>query len=182
MACSKFFSNWPSAVLRGVKDSYAPSLYQIYLLVISFIHDCIDPPVFYSTLSTPDVNAPLLPATATSPIRSRVGQKRLELLSWNGKCWLGILQERGFDSLERWALKEVSDHTSLSWTFVFGFISFIFLHLEMWKNIIINKYLVSKWRRAKRNELSSLSFSFAEVFLNILVIATSHDLYVTCFW
>jgi hypothetical protein len=34
-------------------------------------------------------------------------------LKWIGKRWLGIRQERGFDALEGWALKEISDRKSL---------------------------------------------------------------------
>jgi hypothetical protein len=30
-------------------------------------------------------------------------------LKWIGKRWLAIRQERGFDALEGWALKEISD-------------------------------------------------------------------------
>ena len=56
-----------------------------------------------------DVNAPLLPAT--SHVRVQVEQTRLELLKWIGKRWLAIRQERGFDPLEGWALKEISDRT-----------------------------------------------------------------------
>ena len=56
-----------------------------------------------------DVTAPLLPAT--SHVRVQVEQTRLELLKWIGKRWLGIRHERGFDALEGWALKEISDRT-----------------------------------------------------------------------
>jgi hypothetical protein len=35
-------------------------------------------------------------------------------LKWIGKNWLGIHQEWGFDALKGWALKEISDRTSLS--------------------------------------------------------------------
>ena len=41
----------------------------------------------------------------------QVEETRLELLKWIGKRWLGIRQERGFDVLEGWALKEISDRT-----------------------------------------------------------------------
>ncbi|KAF8808337.1 hypothetical protein BYT27DRAFT_7337833 [Phlegmacium glaucopus] len=55
-----------------------------------------------------DVNAPLLPATLD--VRVQIKQTRLELLKWIGKHWLAIRQECGFDPLERWALKEISDY------------------------------------------------------------------------
>ncbi|KAF8881150.1 hypothetical protein CPB84DRAFT_1851646 [Gymnopilus junonius] len=47
---------------------------------------------------------------ATSHVRVQVEQTRLELLKWIGKRWLVIRQEKGFDPLEGWALKEISDH------------------------------------------------------------------------
>ena len=56
-----------------------------------------------------EVNAPQL--TAKSHIRDQVEQTRLELLKWIGHRWLAIRQERGFDLLEGWALKEISDRT-----------------------------------------------------------------------
>jgi hypothetical protein len=71
-----------------------------------------------------DVNAPLL--QATSHIRVQVEQTRLELLKWIGKHWLGIRQERGFDALEGWALKEISDRTSFPKIFSFFFLIFFF--------------------------------------------------------
>ena len=76
-----------------------------------------------------DVNAPLLPAT--SPIRSQVEQTRLELLKWIGKRWLGIRQERAFDPLEGWALKEISDRaSSFPEYFPLG-LSYIFFTLDI---------------------------------------------------
>ena len=56
-----------------------------------------------------DVNAPLL--LATSHVRVQVEQTRLELLKWIGKRCLAICQERAFDPLEGWALKDISDRT-----------------------------------------------------------------------
>ena len=47
----------------------------------------------------------------TSHVRVQVEQTRLELLKRIGKPWFGIRQERGFDPLEGWALKEISDRT-----------------------------------------------------------------------
>ena len=37
-----------------------------------------------------------------------VEQTRLELLKWIGRQWTGIREKQGFDSLEEWALKEIS--------------------------------------------------------------------------
>ena len=50
---------------------------------------------------------PLLPAT--SHVRVQGEQTRVELLKWIGKRWFGIRQERGFDPLEGWALKDLGD-------------------------------------------------------------------------
>lgn len=49
---------------------------------------------------------------AISHIRVQVEETRLELLTWIAKRWLVVRQERGFDALEGWALKEISDRTS----------------------------------------------------------------------
>ncbi|KAF8155388.1 hypothetical protein B0H34DRAFT_798582 [Crassisporium funariophilum] len=85
-----------AAVLRGVREPHAANLYQT--LVSSIL---LRP-------HPTEVNAPML--SATSHIRVQVEQTRLELLKWIGKRWLAIRQERGFDALEGWALKEISDH------------------------------------------------------------------------
>ena len=45
----------------------------------------------------------------TSAIRQRVEHTRLDVLRFIRKRWLGIRQEGGFDDLEGWALKEISD-------------------------------------------------------------------------
>ena len=47
-------------------------------------------------------------------------------LKWIDKRWLGIRQERAFDALEGWALKEISDRTFNTIRFEFYFY-FIFL-------------------------------------------------------
>lgn len=49
--------------------------------------------------------------SSTSHIRVQVEQTRIDLLKWIGKRWIGIRQEGGFDELEGWALKEISDST-----------------------------------------------------------------------
>jgi len=59
-----------------------------------------------------EVDAPHLPAT--SHIRVQVEQTRLELLKWIGHKWLAIRHDRGFDPLDGWALKEISDRKSNS--------------------------------------------------------------------
>ncbi|KAF9521830.1 hypothetical protein CPB83DRAFT_801138 [Crepidotus variabilis] len=89
-----------AAVLRGVKEPFAPSLYQT--LVSSIL---LRP-------HPTEVNAPLL--TATSHIRIQVEQTRVELLKWIGKRWLAIRQDRGFDGLEGWAATEISDNIEVA--------------------------------------------------------------------
>lgn len=84
------------SVMRGVKEVWAAPLYQT--LVSSIL---LRP-------HPTEANAPLL--SATSHIRVQVEQTRLELLKWIGKRWIAIRQERGFDPLDGWALKEISDH------------------------------------------------------------------------
>ncbi|TFK20474.1 hypothetical protein FA15DRAFT_625369 [Coprinopsis marcescibilis] len=85
-----------AAVLRGVKEPSSAVLYQT--LVAS---------ILLRPHPTED-DQPLL--SATSHIRVEVEQTRLELLKWIGKRWIGIRQEQGFDNLEGWALKEISDY------------------------------------------------------------------------
>lgn len=46
--------------------------------------------------------------SATSLIRQRVEDTRVELLKWMKKRWVSIRMEGGFDNLEPWALKEIS--------------------------------------------------------------------------
>ncbi|PPR04884.1 hypothetical protein CVT24_007143, partial [Panaeolus cyanescens] len=84
-----------AAVLRGVREQWAPSVYQT--LVSSIL---LRP-------HPTEGNASML--SATSHIRVQVEQTRVELLKWIGKRWLAIRNARGFDSLEPWALKEISD-------------------------------------------------------------------------
>ncbi|PPQ81000.1 hypothetical protein CVT26_003679 [Gymnopilus dilepis] len=84
------------AVLRGVKEAWAPSVYQT--LVSSIL---LRP-------HPTDVTDTLL--SATSHVRVQVEQTRIELLKWIAKRWITIRQEKGFDPLEGWALKEISDH------------------------------------------------------------------------
>ncbi|KDR66670.1 hypothetical protein GALMADRAFT_147723 [Galerina marginata CBS 339.88] len=85
-----------SAVLRGVKEPYAATLYQTLVSSILLRPHPQNP------------TTPLLPAT--SHVRVQVEQARLDLLKWIGGRWLGVRQAKGFDLLEGWALKEISDH------------------------------------------------------------------------
>ncbi|KAG6848735.1 hypothetical protein H0H93_014541, partial [Arthromyces matolae] len=85
-----------AAVLRGVHERNAAILYQI--LVSSIL---LRP-------HPTEADAPML--SSTSHVRVQVEQARVDLLRWIGKRWLGIRQEGGFDQLEGWALKEISDN------------------------------------------------------------------------
>ena len=79
-----------AAVLRGVKDAYAASLYHVIFYIYSAfayytksVMFLIDSRIFCSTCLHPrDVSAPLLPAT--SHVHVQVEQTRLELLKWIG--------------------------------------------------------------------------------------------------
>ncbi|KAF5375735.1 hypothetical protein D9615_009407 [Tricholomella constricta] len=88
-----------ASVGRGVNERNAAQLYQASLTLVS------------SILLRPhltETDAPML--SSTSHIRVQVEQARVDLLKWIGKRWLGIRQEGGFDELEGWALKEISDN------------------------------------------------------------------------
>lgn len=52
-----------------------------------------------------DPNLTMLPAT--SLVRQRVEETRVELLRWMKKRWVVIRMEGGFDKLDGWALKEI---------------------------------------------------------------------------
>ena len=51
--------------------------------------------------------------SATSLIRQRVEDTRMELLRWMKKRWVSIRMEGGFDNLDSWALKEISHGKAL---------------------------------------------------------------------
>ena len=44
----------------------------------------------------------------------QVDECRAEIIRWLRKRWFSVRQEAGFDSLERWALQEISSGSSLS--------------------------------------------------------------------
>ncbi|EKM74816.1 hypothetical protein AGABI1DRAFT_132857 [Agaricus bisporus var. burnettii JB137-S8] len=85
-----------AAVLRGVKESYAATLYQTLVSSVLLKPHPTEP------------NSAFLPST--SQIRQHVEQTRIEILKWISKRWMQIRQEHGFDSLEGWTLKEISDY------------------------------------------------------------------------
>lgn len=86
------------AVLRGLRESWAATLYQSLVS-----HILLRP-------SDMEEREPMLPAT--SPLRGIVENTRLEVLKWIGRRWIGIRAEKGFDTLEGWAVKEISDRKS----------------------------------------------------------------------
>lgn len=62
------------------------------------------------TNATTGETAPLL--TSTSPIRKQAEQCRLDIIRWLRKRWLNVRTVNGFEPLEDWALKEISDGTA----------------------------------------------------------------------
>ena len=47
--------------------------------------------------------------SSTSHVRVQVEQTRMDLLRWMRRRWIQVRQEGGFDTLESWAIKEISD-------------------------------------------------------------------------
>lgn len=46
--------------------------------------------------------------SSTSHVRVQVEQTRMDVLRWLRRRWINVKQEGGFDTLESWALKEIS--------------------------------------------------------------------------
>ncbi|KAH7886811.1 hypothetical protein F5I97DRAFT_1808109 [Phlebopus sp. FC_14] len=82
------------ALKRGMGERWAGEVYQT--LVSSIL---LRP-------HPTDTESTLLPQN--SPLRALVEDARLDLLRWIRKRWVGIRQEGGFDALEGWAVKEIS--------------------------------------------------------------------------
>ncbi|KAF9038308.1 hypothetical protein BDZ89DRAFT_1090557 [Hymenopellis radicata] len=85
-----------ASVKRGLNDKNAALVYQT--LVSSIL---LRP---HAT----DSNQPML--SPTSHVRVQVEQTRMDVLQWLKKRWLGVRQEGGFDDVEGWAVKEISDY------------------------------------------------------------------------
>ncbi|KIL58305.1 hypothetical protein M378DRAFT_181318 [Amanita muscaria Koide BX008] len=83
------------SLLRGVNDKNAPMLYQSLVSSVLLRTSLADP------------NQAML--SPTSHIRVQVEQAQSDILARIGKRWLNIRQEGGFDDLEGWAAKEISD-------------------------------------------------------------------------
>lgn len=84
-----------ASVKRGLNDKNAGLVYQALVSII-LLRPHAD-----------DSNQPML--SQTSHVRIQVEQARLDVLQWLKKHWLGVRQEGGFDELEGWAVKEISD-------------------------------------------------------------------------
>ena len=46
--------------------------------------------------------------SSTSAIRVQVEETRMDILRWLRKKWVGVRQEGGFNTLDGWAVKEIS--------------------------------------------------------------------------
>ncbi|KAM6503815.1 hypothetical protein JOM56_000758 [Amanita muscaria] len=87
------------SLLRGVNDKNAPLLYQTLVSSVLLRPSLTDP---NQTMLSP-----------TSYIRMQVEQAQSEILVRIGRRWVNIRQEGGFDDLEGWAAKEISDGESV---------------------------------------------------------------------
>lgn len=94
----------------------------------------MDPPpqtIVSSILLRPHVtetDATMLPQT--SQIRAQVEEARVDLLRWIRKRWMGVRQEGGFDALEGWSIKEISQGATHYQKFIhFACSSIPFIHL-----------------------------------------------------
>ncbi|KAF9242262.1 hypothetical protein BU15DRAFT_86859 [Melanogaster broomeanus] len=82
------------ALKRGMSERYAATVYQ------TLVSSILLRPHATETDSTM--------LSQTSHIRSQVEETRLDLVRWLRKRWMGIRQEGGFDALEGWSIKEIS--------------------------------------------------------------------------
>ncbi|KAF8908755.1 hypothetical protein CPB85DRAFT_1308603 [Mucidula mucida] len=85
-----------ASVKRGLNDKNAGLVYQT--LVSSIL----------LRQHASDSNQPML--SPTSHVRVQVEETRMDVLQWLKKRWLGVRQEGGFDDVEGWAVKEISDY------------------------------------------------------------------------
>jgi len=84
-----------AAITRGVNERNAVVLYQTLVSSTPL------------RLHPAEANAPML--SSASQIRIRVEQARVDILRWISQHWIVIRHKGGFDELEGWAIKEISD-------------------------------------------------------------------------
>ncbi|KAG7448416.1 uncharacterized protein BT62DRAFT_964788 [Guyanagaster necrorhizus] len=89
-----------ASVKRGVNDKNAAIVYQTLVSNILLRPHPIES------------DQAMLPGT--SHVRVQVEQTRLDVISWLRKRWLGVRNEGGFEGLEGWAIKEISDSIEIS--------------------------------------------------------------------
>ncbi|KAL4249775.1 hypothetical protein ABKN59_007599 [Abortiporus biennis] len=82
------------ALRRGLSETNAGTLYQ------TLVSSVLLRPHITETDQTM--------LSSTSHIRVQVEQTRVDILRWLRRRWIGVRQEGGFDSLDGWALKEIS--------------------------------------------------------------------------
>lgn len=102
------------SVRRGITEKNAAVVYQVSLDDVSlvFVSSYFLQTVVSSILIRPHAterDSTML--SSNSQIRIRVEEARVDILKWMRKRWVGIREEGGFDTLEGWALKEISDGT-----------------------------------------------------------------------
>ena len=98
-------------VRRGLSERSAGIAYQVrFLLSIILAVLLMALQVIVSSIllrpHTTDTDATMLSSTST--IRVQVEEARVDILRWLRKRWLGVRQEGGFNTLEGWAVKEIS--------------------------------------------------------------------------
>ncbi|SJL11404.1 uncharacterized protein ARMOST_14807 [Armillaria ostoyae] len=88
-----------ASVKRGVNDKNAAIVYQ------TLVSNILLRP------HPTENDQAMLPGT--SHVRVQVEQTRLDVLSWLRKRWLGVRNEGGFEDIEGWAIKEISDNIEI---------------------------------------------------------------------
>ncbi|KIY69562.1 hypothetical protein CYLTODRAFT_442612 [Cylindrobasidium torrendii FP15055 ss-10] len=92
---------WIMASLkRGLTDKTAALVYQTLVSSIILRPNPTDP------------NQAML--SPTSHVRIQVENTREDILQYIKKRWIGVRHEGGFDDIEGWAVKEISDHTEVA--------------------------------------------------------------------
>ncbi|KAG1771354.1 hypothetical protein EV702DRAFT_1188816 [Suillus placidus] len=87
------------AIKRGMVEKHAGTMYQSLVNILLRPHPT-------------DEDAAML--SATSHIRVQVEDARADLIRYIRKRWMGTRQQGGFDGLEGWAIKEISQELEVS--------------------------------------------------------------------